>query len=118
MPGQYVSNTGKYLAAYGLGGALAGLGEGIASNETLTSLTDGGRIITAVNGDTGNFLAGRALSASANKAADIIDEEYESSFSSVILQAGVEVNMIALEQINIDHDAAGRKVSYLDPNHQ
>ena len=118
VPGQYVSNTGKYLAAYGLGGALAGLGEGIASNETLTSLTDGGRIITAVNGDTGNFLAGRALSASANKAADIIDEEYESSFSSVILQAGVEVNMIALEQINIDHDAAGRKVSYLDPNHQ
>jgi len=101
-----------------LGGALAGLGEGIASNETLTSLTDGGRIITAVNGDTGNFLAGRSLSASANKAAEIIDDEYESSFSSVVLQAGVEVNMIALEQINIDHDAAGRKVSYLDPSHQ
>ena len=118
VPGQYVSNTRKYLAAYGLGGALAGLGEGIASNETLTSLTDGGRIITAVNGDTGNFLAGRALSASANKAAEIIDDEYESSFSSVVLQAGVEVNMIALEQINIDHDAAGRKVSYLDPNHE
>ncbi len=118
VPGQYVSNTGKYLAAYGLGGALAGLGEGIASNETSTSLTDGGRIITAVNGDTGNFLAGRALSASANKAAEIIDDEYESSFSSVVLQAGVEVNMIALEQINIDHDAAGRKVSYLDPSHQ
>jgi len=63
-------------------------------------------------------LAGRALSASANKAAEIIDDEYESSFSSVVLQAGVEVNMIALEQINIDHDAAGRKVSYLDPNHE
>ncbi len=117
VPGQYVSNTRKYLAAYGLGGALQGLGEGIASNETLTSLTDGGRIITAVNGNTGNFLAGRALSSSANKAAEIIDDEYESSFSSVVLQAGVDVNLIALEQINIDHDAAGRKVSYLDPSY-
>lgn len=118
VPGQYVSNTRKYLAAYGLGGALAGLGEGIASNETLTSLTDGGRIISAINGNTGNFLAGRALSSSANKAAEIIDDEYESSFSSVVLQAGVDVNMIALTQINIDHDAAGRKVSYLDPSYQ
>ena len=118
VPGRYVSNTRKYLAAYGLGGALAGLGEGIASNETLTSLTDGGRIITAVNGDTGNFLTGRALSSSANKASEIIDDEYESSFSSVVLQAGVDVNMIALAQINIDHDAAGRKVSYLDPSYQ
>lgn len=118
IPGQYVSNTRKYLAAYGLGGALAGLGDGIAGNETLTSLTEGGRIISAVNGSTGNFLAGRALSASANKAAKIIDDEYESSFASVVLQAGVDVNMMALEQINIDHDAAGRKVSYLDPSHQ
>jgi len=118
VPGQYVSNTGKYLAAYGLGGALAGLGEGIAGNETITSLTDGGRIVSAVNGNTGNFLAGRALSASANKAAEIIDDEYESSFSSVVLQAGVDVNMIALKQINIDHDASGRKVSYLDSNFQ
>jgi integrating conjugative element protein (TIGR03752 family) len=118
IPGQYVSNTRKYLAAYGFGGALAGLGEGIAGNETLTSLTEGGRIISAVNGNTGNFLAGRALSSSANKAAEIIDDEYESSFASVVLQAGVDVNMIALEQINIDHDAAGRKVTYLDPSYQ
>lgn len=118
IPGQYVSNTRKYLAAYGFGGALAGLGEGIAGNETLTSLTEGGRIISAVNGSTGNFLAGRALSSSANKAAEIIDDEYESSFASVVLQAGVDVNMIALEQINIDHDAAGRKVTYLDTSYQ
>ena len=116
VPGQYVSNTRKYLAAYGLSGALTGLGEGIAGNETLTSLTEGGRIVSAVNGNTGNFLAGRALSASANKAAEIIDDEYESSFSSVILQAGVDINMIALSQIDIDHDSAGRKVSYLTPN--
>ena len=118
IPGQYVSNTAKYLAAYGLGGALQGLGEGIASSETVTSLTDGGRIISAVNGNTGNFLAGRALSSSAAKAAEIIDDEYESSFSSVVLQAGVDVNMIVLKQIDIDHDAAGRKVSYLDSSYQ
>lgn len=118
VPGQYVSNTAKYLAAYGLGGSLAGLGEGIASSETVTSLTDGGRIISAINGNTGNFLAGRALSASAAKAAEIIDDEYESSFSSVVLQAGVDVNMIALKQIDIDHNATGRKVSYLDPSYQ
>lgn len=118
IPGEYVSNTRKYLAAYGMSGALTGLGEGIAGNETITSLTDGGRIISAVNGRTGNFLAGRALSASASKAAEIIDEEYESSFASVVLQAGVDVNMIALKQIDIDHDAAGRKVTYLDPSYQ
>lgn len=114
VPGHYVSNTVKYLAAFGFGGALAGLGEGIASNETLTSLTNGGSIISAVNGRTGNFLAGRALSTSANKAAEIIDDEYQNSFASVILQAGVDINLIALSQINIDHDAAGRKVSYTD----
>ncbi len=118
IPGEYVSNTRKYLAAYGMSGALTGLGEGIAGNETITSLTDGGRIISAVNGRTGNFLAGRALSASASKAAEIIDEEYESSFASVVLQAGVDVNMIALKQIDIDHDSAGRKVTYLDPSYQ
>jgi len=118
IPGEYVSNTRKYLAAYGMSGALTGLGEGIADNETITSLTDSGRIISAVNGRTGNFLAGRALSASASKAAEIIDEEYESSFASVVLQAGVDVNMIALKQIDIDHDAAGRKVTYLDPSYQ
>ena len=97
---------------------MQGLGEGIASSETVTSLTDGGRIISAVNGNTGNFLAGRALSSSAAKAAEIIDDEYESSFSSVVLQAGVDVNMIALKEIAIDHDAAGRKVSYLDSSYQ
>jgi len=116
VPGQYVSNTGKYIAMYGLGGGLAGLGEAIAENETVSSFTSNGNLIRSVNGDTGNFLAGKALSASAVKAAEIIDDEYQNSFASVVLQSGVSVNLMALQQINIDHNLRGRKVSYYEAN--
>lgn len=114
VPGQYVSNTGKYIAMYGLGGGLAGLGQAIAENETVSSFTSNGNLIRSVNGDTGNFLAGRALSASAVKAAEIIDDEYQNSFSSVVLESGVTVNLMALKQIDIDHNQRGRKVSYFE----
>lgn len=116
VPGYYVSNTGKYIAMYGLGGGLAGLGEAIAENETVSSFTSNGNLIRSINGDTGNFLAGKALSASAVKAAEIIDDEYQNSFSSVVLQSGVTVNLMALKQIEIDYNKAGRKVSYYEAN--
>lgn len=112
VPGTYVSNTGKYIAMYGLGGGLAGLGEAIAQNETISNFTSNGNLVSSVNGNTGNFLAGRALSASAVKASEIIDDEYRNSFASVVLESGVTVNLMALQQIEIDHNQGGRKVSY------
>ena len=114
VPGQYVSNTGKYIAMYGLGGGLAGLGQAISENETVSSFTASGSLIRSVNGDTGNFLAGKALSASAVKAAEIIDDEYQNSFSSVVLESGLTVNLMALRQIDIDYDPQGRKVRYYE----
>jgi len=114
VPGTYVSNTGKYIAMYGLGGGLAGLGQAIAENETISSFTANGNLLRSVNGDTGNFLAGRSLSASAAKAAEIIDDEYRDSFSSVVLESGVAVNLVALRQMDIDHNLRGRKVRYVE----
>jgi len=114
VPGTYVSNTGKYIAMYGVGGGIAGLGEAIADNETVSNFNSTGNLTKFVNGNTGNFLAGRSLSAAAAKAAEIIDDEYENSFASVVLESGQSVNAIALKQINIDHNADARKVSYFD----
>ena len=113
VPGQYVSNTAKYIALYGIGGGIAGLGEAIAENETVRNFTSQGGVIDIVNGNTGNFLAGRSLSASAAKVSEIIDEEYQNSYASVVLSAGMPVNMMALTQIEIDHDTGNRKVNYL-----
>ena len=116
IPGEYVSNTAKYIAMFGLGGGIAGLGEAIANNESVTSVTSSGSILSRVDGDAGKFLAGKALSEGAQQAARIIESEYNNSFASVVKEPGIPINMMALRQIAIDYDVNGRKVSYVNPD--
>ena len=115
VPGTYASNTGEYLAMLSAAGGLSGLGEAIANNETINSVTSSGSIIERIDGDAGKFFAGKALSEGAQQAARIIEQEYNASFASVVKGSGLPINMVATKQIEIDYDVNGRKVSYVDP---
>lgn len=115
VPGTYVSNTAKYIALLGIGGGIAGQGEAIAKSETINNFTTSGNVISSIEGDAGNYFIGKSVSEGARQASRIIENEYNNSFASVVKASGVPINLMALQQIDIDYDLTGRKVSYVDP---
>ena len=115
VPGEYVTNLPKYIAALGVAGAVAGIGEAVAEDETVNTFTSGGTALTRVTGDTAKFIAGRAIESSASAMTHIIENEYANSYSAVVKPPGQVISMIMKEQVNIDYNLNARKVTYVNP---
>lgn len=111
IPGKLVSNTREYLLQLGVAGALEGVGNGLNNTARFESITENG-LAGVFSSSTGQSAAGAGLSTAASRASELIIEEYQDSFASVIVQSGLKVNIMATTQLNIDYDTQGRKVRY------
>lgn len=111
LPGKFINNTQKYIAMLGGAGFLSGVGQ--AASDAQTQVTSAaGSTVSAITGDAFKAAAGKGVSTAANTAARLIEQEYNDSYASVVIPSGQQVGIIALSQINIDYDTAGRYISH------
>ncbi len=114
LPGTYVTDFPKYLAAVSTAGAAAGAAEAFASAETTTAVTSTGSVVGALTGNTGKFVAGRAGEDAFREIAQLIGRRFQDTFDAVVIQPGAEVAMHLERAIEVDYETHGRRISAVD----
>lgn len=109
MAGVLIDPIGKAIAGAGMTGALAGLGEGIASSNTTTNFGYGGQSSTLVNGNVAEFAAGKGLAGAAYQWGDIIKDRLELLVPVVQVLSGREATAIFAKSATVPdlYDALG-----------
>lgn len=94
LPGIPIDPLGKVLASTATTGAMAGLGQGIATAQTTSVLNGNGGTTTAFTGDLALFAAGQAIAQPANLWSDIIRERMEAAVPVIQVYSGREATAI------------------------
>lgn len=111
ISGTRKSNASSFIASQFLMGALAAGGEAYANRETTTT-TDGSGSSTAVTGDMGSFILGKAGAGGMEDVRKWAMERYGQTFDAVYVPPGQEVAIHITSEIPIDYELNGRKVKY------
>ena len=110
--GEYINNGSEYLSSRAGAAFLEGLANAYG-NAQLRRTTDGnGLRETYVSGNTYQFAAAQGVSSTAAEIADYVRERAMDAFDVIYVPQAQKVQIILEQQVNIDYDMAGRKVSY------
>lgn len=112
--GTLISNATQYLRDRMIAAGAAATASAAAATET-TTLRDGatGGTATAVTGDQGNFIAGKTGTATLNELADYLRDRMDQAIDIVYLDPGKDVTIHVEDEIPIDYNPVGRKLSHV-----
>lgn len=112
VEGERVSNAGAYLAqATGIV-SLQAAGDAAAAAQTTQIVGQEGFTQNIVSGDTGEFMAGQAVSGAAEEVVDWLRERQENHFDAVFTPAGQTVAVHLDRELHIDYEIAGRRIDH------
>ena len=84
-----------------------------AAMQTTTTRDALGGSSTVVTGSEGDFIAGQTGTATLNELAAYLRDRMDQAVDIVYLDAGKDVVIHVEEQVDIDYDPAGRKLSHI-----
>ena len=113
ITGRKISNWKELMAMrVGLRTASAAA-EAAAASETTTVVGGAtGSITSAVDGDKGRFVLGRAVSEGIDEVDRAIAERLSNQFDAVFVENGKEIVLLIQKEIAIDFDPVGRKLDH------
>ena len=112
IQGQYYSNASQYLTGRGLAAFTSAIAEGIAQADITSTVSDSGVTTQNVTGNTSRYIAATGLAGTAKELADYVKERQAGAFDVIYVPSGMQVQLFVEQQIEIDYDPAGRKISY------
>lgn len=116
IPGQLISNGGKYLSQSFLLAGAAGYAEAlkIAQQRTRNIISDDGTEsqITTVNGDVNRYAEASALAGGVDEAVKYIRERHGTSTDLIYLPAGQRIDVHIQQELRLDIPRNARKVRY------
>ncbi len=112
IQGQYFSNASQYLQGRGLAAFTAAIAEGIAQADVTNTTSDSGVTTSNVTGNTGRYIAATGLAGTARELSDYVKERQAGAFDVIYVPSGMQIQLFVEQQINIDYDPNGRKISY------
>ena len=112
VSGELITNAGTILAQRLGVAAVEAAAAGAAASETTTVVNTSGAISTAVTGETSDFILGQAAAGGAHEVLQWLKERQESMFDAIFVKPGVKVAILVNEEIAIDYDPKGRKVTH------
>lgn len=115
VSGKLISNIDEYLtqtmAINGLAGAADAFAEGQAS---VTTNTDGSsNSVIAGGSSTMSYMAGKGLGTGIQSGADVLTARQQGAYDAVYVGPGALLEIHITQQIEIDYDKKGRKVSHV-----
>lgn len=112
IQGKYYSNASQYLQGRGFAAFTAAIAEGIAQADITSTVSDSGVTTQNVTGNTSRYIAATGLAGTAKELADYVKERQAGAFDVIYVPSGMQVQLFVEQQIEIDYDPAGRKISY------
>lgn len=111
IKGEMVDDVLKHA---GVQSALAGVSNfsKLVAEQQESLVDEGPTTGTKLTGSAGKFAAGGILGGALDKTVDILGEQYESYYRAVYVAPGEKVTLLLKQNINIDYDPVGRKISY------
>lgn len=109
--GRYFNNAGSYLKDRGVAAFLDGLANAYAQSQ-LTTQRDNGALSTYLSGNTYQYALGKGIGGATSEIAQYVAERAEGAFDVIYVPPGIDVQIFVEEQIPIDYDTNGRKLSY------
>lgn len=113
IKGTLISNAAQYLRDRMIAAGAAATAASAAAMQTTTSRDALGGTSTTVTGSQGEYIAGQTGTATLNELAAYLRDRMDQAVDIIYLDAGKDVVIHVEEQINIDYDPAGRKLSHL-----
>ncbi len=111
ISGTRKTNASQFIASQFLMGGLAAAGEAYANRETTTSADSSGSS-TAVTGNLGSYILGKAGAGGMEDVRKWAMDRYGQTFDAVYVPPGQEVSIHITSEIPIDYELNGRKVKY------
>ena len=111
IPGERKTNARQYLTTSFLLAAAEGAADATSLEETTQSVDSEG-VVSAVTGDSGKFVAGRAASEGLSDVREWVEERYGQTFDAIYVPPGRAVAVHVNKTLAIDYETEGRKVHY------
>ena len=92
--------------------AIQAAAEAATSAETTSIVNDTGSVSNSVTGDAGNYVLGRTISGGSEEVSKWLLERQAQSFDAVFVPAGVRVAIHVDQELPIDFDTTGRKLTH------
>lgn len=92
--------------------AIGAAADAAAAAETTTVVTDTGGLNSAVTGNAGSYVLGKALSGGSDEIAKWLMERQAQSFDAVFVPAGIPLAIHVDRELLIDFDRNGRRLSH------
>ena len=117
ISGERKSNAAAFLTQRIGVKAMQAAAEAAAAAQTSTVLRDSGAISNSVIGSTERFVLGKTISQGSSEIAQWLLERQAQSFDAVFVPAGTELAIHVDQELAIDLDPKGRRLSYaITPN--
>lgn len=113
IKGTLISNAAQYLRDRMIAAGAAATASAAAAMQTTTTRDALGGSSTIVTGSEGDFIAGQTGTATLNELAAYLRDRMDQAVDIVYLDAGKDVVIHVEEQVDIDYDPAGRKLSHI-----
>ena len=118
ITGQRISNASTYLSQSVAVAAVGAAGEAAAASQTVTASSIGGGGISSgsiVDGNTGQYVAGRTISDTAHTTAEYLAKRAANAWDVVFVAANTPVAVHITEQLTIDIAPDHRRVRHTQP---
>lgn len=116
--GEYINNGSEYLSSRAGAAFLEGLANAYGNAQLRRTTDSNGLRETYISGNTYQYAASQGISSTAAEIADYVRERAMDAFDVVYVPQAQKVQIILEQQVNIDYDMAGRKVSYAKETRQ
>lgn len=110
--GEYINNGSEYLSSRAGAAFLEGLANAYGNTQLRRTTDSNGLRETYISGNTYQYAASQGISSTAAEIADYVRERAMDAFDVIYVPQAQKVQIILEQQVNIDYDMAGRKVSY------
>ncbi len=118
IKGALISNATQYLRDRMIAAGAAATASASAAMQTTTSRDALGGSSTTVTGSEGDYIAGQTGTATLNELAAYLRDRMDQAVDIVYLDAGKDVVIHVEQEIQIDYDPAGRKLSHIAMAHK
>ncbi len=110
--GERKSNAVAYLAQQALLQTSSAAAAAAAAVQTTRQLDALGGASSIVTGDIERYISGQALAESANTTSHWLERRANQEFDAVVIPAGQTIAIHVNQELHIDYDRGGRKLSY------
>ena len=95
--------------------AIQAAADAAANAETTSVVSDAGSVTRSVTGDSGRFVLGKTVSGGSEEVSKWLMERQSQSFDAVFVPAGTRLAIHVDQELPIDLDTTGRKLSHAPP---